>query len=345
MSAEADAARSDLPIAVSCGEPAGIGPDVIVTAFAQHAVSLPPFVVFGDPDVLSARAGELGLGLAIDLAEIEDLAQAERSRLNVIPTQTSAPVLAGRLNPENGAAVIAAIDRAVDAVAKGKARAVVTAPIHKAALYEAGFSHPGHTEYLGELARRHWPGAPAEPVMMIAGPELATVPVTIHCPLEEVPNTLTSDLLHQTIAVVAQDLKTRFGLADPRIAVAGLNPHAGESGQIGHQDKDIIRPVVERFQREGLIIEGPLPADTLFHKEARETYDVAVCMYHDQALIPAKMLAFHDGVNLTLGLPFVRTSPDHGTALSLAGTGKARADSFIAALKRADQLSKMAMAV
>lgn len=335
------------PIAVSCGEPAGIGPDIILTAFAKAQageLTLPPFVVFGDPGTLAARAE--ALGLTIDLAEIDNLARLHpnslNDRLTVCPVPVAAKVEMGVLNPQNGAAVIGAIDQSVAAVAGGRARALVTAPIHKAALYEVGFNHPGHTEYLGALAKQHWPDQTALPVMMIAGPDLSTVPVTIHCPLADVADKLTPDLLRTTIQIVARDMRYRLGFTRPRLAVAGLNPHAGESGKIGLEDDRIIRPIVAAFAAQGLDIRGPLPADTMFHKEARACYDVAICMYHDQALIPAKMLAFHEGVNVTLGLPFVRTSPDHGTALSLAGTGKAHADSFIAAMKRADELSATA---
>lgn len=331
------------PLAVSCGDPAGIGPDIILSAFAKAQkglVQLPSFVVFGDPETLEDRAKSLGLKIDIEAQNGFDVASSpQQDKLALVPVAMAAKVEAGVLNGQNGAAVIAAIDQSVASLASGRARALVTAPIHKAALYEAGFNHPGHTEYLGALAQRHWPDEAAFPVMMIAAPTLKTIPVTIHCPLSEVPERLTPDLLRATIEIVAHDMVTRFGFARPRLAVAGLNPHAGESGKLGQQEDQLIKPVVEAFAAQGMDIRGPLPADTMFHEDARADYDVALCMYHDQALIPAKMLAFHGGVNVTLGLPFVRTSPDHGTALGLAGSGKARDDSFIAALKLADQLS------
>lgn len=329
-----------LPLAVSAGEPAGIGLDLIIAAHAQQAASdLPAFTVFGDPAAIDARAHAIGVHCPI--LEVEPGAASAAGQLPVVPIRCRAPVRPGELNAENGGAVIAAIDEAVKGIAAGQFRGLVTAPIHKAALYEAGFTHPGHTEYLGALAAKYWAGANDQSVMMLAGPDLRTVPVTVHIPVQEVPSALTADLLTRTIEIVAAELSKRFGISEPRIAVAGLNPHAGESGNLGTEDRDLIAPVVQAFQSTGLNVIGPLPADTMFHAEARAAYDVAICMYHDQALIPAKMLAFHDAVNVTLGLPFVRTSPDHGTALSLAGTGKALTHSFFAALRLADDMTAL----
>jgi 4-hydroxythreonine-4-phosphate dehydrogenase len=235
--------------------------------------------------------------------------------------------------------IVEAIDRAVDDVRQGKAAAMVTNPVNKLALRRGGFAYPGHTEYLGHLAER-WTGEPAHPVMMIAGPDLRTVPVTIHLPLAEVPRLLNKDTIVATGRIVAAELEKRFGLPRPRIAVAGLNPHAGEHGTIGKEDDEIVRPAVEMLQSLGIDAIGPLPADTMFHAAARASYDAALCMYHDQALIPAKTLAFDEAVNVTLGLPFVRTSPDHGTAFDIAGSGRASPSSLMAALRLAAAMAR-----
>jgi len=207
-------------------------------------------------------------------------------------------------------------------------------------LYEAGFGFPGHTEFLADLAARAG-GKPVMPVMMLAGPKLRAIPVTIHIPLRDVPTALTADLIIGTCRIAAADLKARFGIAHPRLAVAGLNPHAGENGALGKEDEDVVHPAIEVLRAEGIDAFGPLPADTMFHDEARQRYDVAICMYHDQALIPAKALGFDDSVNVTLGLPFVRTSPDHGTAFGIAGKGIAKAQSLVAALKLAADLARL----
>jgi 4-hydroxythreonine-4-phosphate dehydrogenase len=238
----------------------------------------------------------------------------------------------------NAQGVIEAIDRAVDDCFGGKAAAVVTCPIAKKPLYDAGFRFPGHTEYLAHLASQRT-GKPVMPVMMLAGPDLRTIPVTIHIPLSQVPQALTTELIISTARITAADLRDRFGLKKPRLAISGLNPHAGEGGSMGTEDRDIVLPAVTALRAEGIDAFGPLPADTMFHPRARAGYDAALCMYHDQALIPAKALAFDEAVNVTLGLPFIRTSPDHGTAFDIAGKGIARPDSLIAALKLARQLA------
>jgi 4-hydroxythreonine-4-phosphate dehydrogenase len=255
--------------------------------------------------------------------------------LTVVAVPLARPAVAGRPDPANAAAVIAAIERAVADVAAGVASAVVTNPIAKATLYAAGFRHPGHTEFLAELADRHHPGRRWLPVMMLASDELRVVPLTIHIPLAEVPAAVSRALILDTVRITARDLQRRFAIARPRLVVAGLNPHAGEGGSIGREDAEVIAPAVAELSAEGYDIAGPLSADTLFHAAARARYDAAVCMYHDQALIPLKTLAFDDGVNVTLGLPFVRTSPDHGTAFDIAGTGTARETSLVAALRLA----------
>ena len=324
--------RDDAPIAVSIGEPAGIGPDVLLMAAAEarrgRIPPLPPMRVLADPAHLLERGARLGISDPLVSFDVEPLAQ----RFHASP---------GQPDVRDGKGVVEAIDRCVDMVRQGTACAVVTLPIHKKSLYEAGFDHPGHTEYLAALAAR-WPGVegPVRSVMMLAGPDLRAVPVTIHIPLSKVPGALTTAAIVETGRIVARDLKQRFAVPVPRLAVSGLNPHAGEDGAMGHEDRDVIAPAVKILQAEGIACTGPLPADTMFHPQARRGYDAALCMYHDQALIPAKALAFDETVNVTLGLPFVRTSPDHGTAFDIAGTGKARPDSFVAALRLAHRMAR-----
>ncbi|WP_306048924.1 4-hydroxythreonine-4-phosphate dehydrogenase PdxA [Oceaniradius stylonematis] len=328
-----------LPLAVSCGEPSGIGPDIILTAWTMRAESdLPPFFCVGDPAQLAARARMLNFDVPVTIVEPGQAMATFADALPVVPLSHRVEERPGTPLAGNAAGTIEAIDRAVALTVAGEASGVVTAPIAKKPLYDAGFAHPGHTEYLAELAASHT-GTRVRPVMMIAGPRLRTIPVTIHIPLADVPVALTTDLIAETIRVADGDLKRRFGIARPRIAVAGLNPHAGEDGALGTEDTAIVAPAVDQVRAEGVDASGPLPADTMFHAAARETYDVAVCMYHDQALIPAKALDFDLGVNVTLGLPFIRTSPDHGTAFAIAGTGAARPDSFIAALTMAAQMA------
>ena len=317
------------PLAVSIGEPAGIGTDVLLLALRQASdgliAALPPMVVFADPNAVALRADILGISAG--LPPVEPLA----GKFTATP---------GNPDEQDAAGVVESIERAVGAVELGTARAVVTLPINKKSLYDIGFAYPGHTEYLGALAER-WPGGKERciPVMMLAGPDLRTVPVTIHIPLRDVATALTTDLIVQTGRIVARDLRERFGIAAPRLALSGMNPHAGEDGALGSEDAAIIAPAVASLCAEGIQAVGPLPADTMFHARARAQYDVALCMYHDQALIPAKALAFDESVNVTLGLPFVRTSPDHGTAFDIAGTGMANPSSFIAALRMADAMT------
>ncbi len=333
--------RATFPLALTMGDPAGIGAEIAIKAWTGRARNpVAPFVFYGDPALLQARARLLGHEIRIEI--VDDPASARAIFATAIPVSPIAlakPSRAGEPDPDNAAAVIAAIDRAVDDVAHGRARAVVTCPIAKSVLYGAGFRHPGHTEYLAHLAEQHWPGRAYHPVMMLACSQLRVVPVTIHVPLKDVPGLLTQKLLSETIRVTWEGLRHQFGIEAPRIVVTGLNPHAGEAGSIGREDADIIAPVVRDLREEGLAVTGPHPADTLFHAAARRGYDAAVCMYHDQALIPIKTLAFDEGVNLTLGLPFVRTSPDHGTAFDIAARGIANPTSLIAALNLAETLS------
>jgi 4-hydroxythreonine-4-phosphate dehydrogenase len=327
------------PIALTMGEPAGIGPDITLAAWMRRdAMRLPPFYCLADPEMLGARARALGIDCPIETVAPADAAGVFARALPVVPLGGRVAAEPGRLDPRNAGAVIEAIARAVGDVRSGSASAIVTNPINKKALYEAGFQHPGHTEFLGTLSAA-WTGAPGTPVMMLAGPDLKAVPVTIHIPLHEVAAALNEGLIVETGRILAADLKRRFGIAAPRLGVAGLNPHAGEGGTIGNEEETIIRPAIAALAAEGIAAIGPLPPDAMFHKAARARYDAALCMYHDQALIPAKTLAFAETVNVTLGLAFVRTSPDHGTALDIAGTGKADPSSLAAALRLAADLA------
>lgn len=327
------------PLALTLGEPAGIGPDIALAAWQRRgALDLPPFYLIADLTAVRRRAGHLKLDLPIEEATPATAAAMFARSLPVVALGVPATAEPGHPDANSGPAAIAAIDRAVADVMDGLAAAVVTNPVAKSVLYKAGFTEPGHTEYLAKLASART-GEAVLPVMMLWSEQLAVVPVTIHIPLKDVPRQLTSDLIFETGRVVARDLAGRFGVARPRLAIAGLNPHAGEDGALGREDDAIVRPAIERLVASGINARGPLPADTMFHEAARRSYDAALCMYHDQALIPIKTLAFDHAVNVTLGLPFVRTSPDHGTAFDIAGTGKADPSSLIAALKLAARLA------
>ncbi len=332
-------ARAFLPLALTLGEPAGIGPDLTL-ALSRRRVELdvPPFYLIGDADFLAARARMLRLDVPIAVVEPAAAAAAFERALPVVPLGLAVSAAPGRPDATSAPAAIASIRRAVADVLSGHAAAVVTNPIAKNVLYRSGFAEPGHTEFLAKLVQETT-GKPVQPVMMLWSADLAVVPVTIHLPLRDVVATLTSDLIVTTGRIVARDLVARFGIARPRLAIAGLNPHAGEEGALGEEDRTVVAPAVEQLKREGIEAIGPLPADTLFHARARAGYDVALCMYHDQALIPIKTLAFDCAVNVTLGLPLVRTSPDHGTAFDIAGKGTADPSSLLAALTLAARLA------
>lgn len=319
---------STAPIALSMGDPAGIGPELVGSLWSDRA-GLPAFLFIGAPDVLPAG---LPIAVVTDPAEAPDrFAHA----LPVLPLTLPCPVSPGRPAPENAAITVEAIRLGAALASEGRCRALVTNPINKKALYEgADFTFPGHTEYLADLA------GVQRSVMMLAGPSLRVVPVTIHIPLKDVPGQLTQEEIIETVLITDQALKTDFGIRAPRIAVAGLNPHAGEAGAMGQEEVEIIAPAITALRQEGLEITGSLPADTMFHAAARARYDVAITMYHDQGLIPIKALDFDQGVNVTLGLPFIRTSPDHGTAYDIAGKGIADPSSLRAALVMADQMAK-----
>src|ERR1700688_2705925 len=326
------------PLALASGEPAGIGPDITIKAWLRrNELKLPPFYLLGDRDLLAQRARALGLDVRIADSNAEDASAVFADALPVVATGHAATAQPGQPDHSSADAALASIRQAVGDVVSGRASAVVTNPIAQSVLYRAGFRHPGHTEYLAELAATA--GHTPQPVMMLWSPALAVVPVTIHLSLREAIARLSSDLIVSTARIVVADLKARFGLANPRLAVAGLNPHAGEDGSLGTEDLTIVTPAVDILRGEGIEITGPLPADTMFHDAARKTYDCAICMYHDQALIPIKTIAFDDAVNVTLGLPFIRTSPDHGTAFDIAGTGQANPSSLIAALRLADRMA------
>ncbi|MDE3176327.1 MAG: 4-hydroxythreonine-4-phosphate dehydrogenase PdxA [Pseudomonadota bacterium] len=326
---------SGAPLALTMGDPAGIGLELALAAWREGAGA--PFFLLADPDAVARIDRRLGLATPIETTTPALAAQVFAHALPVVALAARVLAEPGRPDPACAPAILESISRAVGYVHSGEASAVVTNPIAKKTLYDAGFRHPGHTEYLGELAAA-W-GAPATPAMMIWSPLLAVVPVTIHIPLAEAPRALTRARIEATARIVDRDLRARFRIERPRIAVAGLNPHAGEGGAMGREEIDTIAPAIATLRAEGLDIFGPLPADTMFHARARENYDVALTMYHDQGLIPAKTLAFDEGVNVTLGLPFVRTSPDHGTAFDIAGRGLADATSLVAALHLAARIS------
>jgi 4-hydroxythreonine-4-phosphate dehydrogenase len=300
---------------------------------------LPPFFLLADPGLLRRRAGLLGLEVAIAECAPEQAGEMFGRALPVVALRAGARGVPGQPDAADAPATVEAIERAVDFLAQGRARAMVTNPIAKSVLYAAGFPHPGHTEFLGELAEQKF-GQKSRPVMMIWSRELAVVPATIHIPLSAVPSALRTDDLVEIGRIVAGALAREFGIAAPRLVFCGLNPHAGEDGAMGREDIEIVAPAVAQLAAEGIFARGPLPADTLFHAEARENYDAAIGMYHDQVLIPAKTLAFDTGVNVTLGLPFIRTSPDHGTAFSLAGTLRTRDSSLREAILLADRMAR-----
>jgi 4-hydroxythreonine-4-phosphate dehydrogenase len=331
---------SALPLLVTQGDPAGIGPELVLNLWRDRArLALPPFAFVGSLKAMRVRAAEMGMD--VPLAEIGEPAGASgcfASALPVIDHGHDAMARAGHPDTATAPGTIEAIRLATDLVRTGKAAGVVTNPIAKSVLRAAGFGYPGHTEYLAALAAD--PGKPPPlPVMLIWSELLAVVPVTIHIPLRDVPERLTTGLIVETAIVVDDAFRRWFGVPEPRLALAGINPHAGEGGMLGSEDKAVIRPAVHALQARGIKAVGPLPADTMFHARARAEYDVALTMYHDQGLIPAKTLAFDDGVNVTLGLPFVRTSPDHGTAFDIAGKGIARPDSLLAAIRLARRMA------
>jgi 4-hydroxythreonine-4-phosphate dehydrogenase len=317
------------PLALTMGEPAGVAGEIAAKAWAaRRSAGIEPFFLAGDPRALPPDAPHVEIG------DPGEAAAAFERGLPVLAVPLANPPRPGVPDPANAPAVLAAIRRAVDCALAGEAAAVVTSPIQKSTLYQAGFHHPGHTEFLAELT-----GAPLA-VMMLACPQLRVVPVTVHRPLKAALAELSTDAIVAQGLIVADALARDFGCRPPRLAVAGLNPHAGEGGALGREEIEIVAPAVAALRLQGVDAFGPLSPDAMFAERARARYDAALCMYHDQALIPLKTLDFEGGVNVTLGLPIVRTSPDHGTALDLAGSGRASPRSLIAALKLAGEIAR-----
>lgn len=329
------------PVVISMGDPAGIGPEIILKAWEQRKRSGPLFACIGDIDALITCAARLGLPAPAQITDLAMAAPAFPNALPVLPApiRLTAPLIPGTPDPRHGAATKACIESGVALCLSGDARALVTAPIAKSVMYEAGFNFPGHTEFLAELTRDHPVPGPRGPAMMLAGGGLRVVLTSIHEPLARAIATLSAARIEQIARLTHQSLQRDFGIARPRLALAGLNPHAGENGSLGREEIDLINPAAARLRAEGIAITDALPPDTMFHAEARAGYDAAICLYHDQGLIPVKTLDFHGGVNITLGLPIVRTSPDHGTAFDIAGRGIARADSLLAALDAAAEIA------
>ncbi|MDV7340163.1 4-hydroxythreonine-4-phosphate dehydrogenase PdxA [Terasakiella sp. A23] len=323
------------PLALTMGEPAGIGGEITMKAWRDHRDTLPTFFVIDCPHRLSNLANRLKW--TIPICTIDDPSEATDVFKNALPVLEQ-PVTNGDpgvISKHTGKSVIASIERAVALAQAGDAAAVVTNPIHKHALHQCGFDFPGHTEFLADLA-----GIDTHPIMMLACDDLRVVPITVHVSLQDAIHQLSEDLIVEKCLITAEALKRRAGIENPKLALAGLNPHAGEDGDMGSEEIDIITPAIKRLKDYGIDVMGPMPPDTMFHKAARDRYDVAMCMYHDQGLIPIKTLAFDEGVNVTLGLPFIRTSPDHGTALNIAGAGTASETSLVSAIKMAGKMAE-----
>ena len=325
------------PIAITMGDPAGISGEITIKAWVeQHQISRYPFFLIDDPKRILKIANDLDFHLPIHLIDRPELANKVFKRaLPILVEKLSFDVVPGSPSPSNASTVIRSIDIATNAVLSGTASAMVTNPIHKSTLYESGFSYPGHTEYLAKLTNiENTPG------MMLVSKGLRVVPVTIHLSLKKAIDALSTDKIVDCINLANKALKIDFGIKNPRIAVAGLNPHAGENGHLGREEIEIITPAIDKLRLARINVNGPFPADSLFHKESRENYDLIICMYHDQALIPSKLLDFRCGVNVTLGLPIIRTSPDHGTALDIAGNGEADPRSLMEAINFAGKLAE-----
>jgi 4-hydroxythreonine-4-phosphate dehydrogenase len=326
------------PIALTQGDPSGIGCELALKAWLLRTAQTRPFFLLADPAHMSALANRLRLDVPVVVTSASQAVDIFSRALPVVPLQHRVIGVPGRPEAGDVPAILESITRAIACIHQQEAAAVVTNPIAKNELQRAGFAHPGHTEFLAKLAGDIW-GTPVQAVMMLWSVELVVVPVTVHVALSQVPALLNQHLIVSTARIVAQELQQRFGIERPRLAVCGLNPHAGEAGHMGHEEVTIIRPAIETLMAENILATGPYPADTLFHGAARQGFDVAIAMYHDQGLIPIKTIAFDHAVNTTLGLPFVRTSPDHGTAFDIAGRGIANPASLIAALNLASRLA------
>jgi 4-hydroxythreonine-4-phosphate dehydrogenase len=326
---------SSLPLALSMGEPAGVGPEIIAKAWDALKAEALPFLVIGDGALLRTQGRPVQ-----SVVSASDAVDVFAHAIPVLDQPLPAPVTAGRPDSANAGAVADWIEQAVNLALDGQVGGIVTAPIAKAPLYAAGFRFPGHTEFIAELTADVPFADTRGPVMMLTALDLRACLVTIHASLAQVPELVTTERVCRTARVVHEAMKRDFGITRPRLALAALNPHAGEGGAMGLEEIEILAPAVEVLRGEGIDISDPRPADTMFHAEARTTYDAAVCLYHDQALIPVKTLDFWGGVNVTLGLPIIRTSPDHGTGFDIAGKGIARPDSLIAAIRIAGQMAE-----
>ncbi|MEL7189638.1 MAG: 4-hydroxythreonine-4-phosphate dehydrogenase PdxA [Pseudomonadota bacterium] len=332
---------ADAPLAITLGDPAGIGPEIILSAFAklksQKGTPCPALFVVGGVDILGEAAKQQRADFSIvPIADPSEAAMAVHAGLPVM-AGLDAPYTPGRPVSAGAKLAIASLTYGTKFALAGYASALVTAPVAKAQLMSQGFDYPGQTEFLADACGKPYRDA----VMMLAGPSLSTVPLTVHTALAEVPGLLSADLIMHKARIVAAGLTRDFGIERPRLAISGLNPHAGENGQFGDEEARIIEPAITALEGEGLDVTGPVPGDALFTPRMRETYDVALCMYHDQALIPLKALEFDEGVNVTMGLPIIRTSPDHGTAFDIAGTGKADASAMVAAIRMAADMVEM----
>lgn len=339
---------TNLPFALTMGDPSGIGPDITLQAWlARHEYNVPTFFSVADRAILQDRAKHIGYDILIK--EISEPEQAFATFDHALPVLPLSPIFVktqitpGQAQLEAAEVILQSIRLAVQLIQQGRVGAVITNPIQKSVLYQSGFSHPGHTEFLGELSKKVFTQSHCNPVMMLAAEDLRVVPATIHIPLKDVFRHLTEALLVSTAHTLVDGLQRYFACPSPRLAFTGLNPHAGENGALGNEDDEIIRPALNKLADQGYYVTGPHPADTIFHQAVRKTYDAVIAMYHDQALIPVKTIGFDTGVNITLGLPFIRTSPDHGTAYDIAGSGKANPRSLIEALKVAHHMAQNAM--
>ncbi|MGI9571492.1 MAG: 4-hydroxythreonine-4-phosphate dehydrogenase PdxA [Desulfobulbia bacterium] len=332
--------RQQRPIALTMGDPSGIGLDITADVWnTRNVKKAPAFFLIADLDIILERLVQLDLDIPLkSVSSVDEVYTIFKKALPVLPVTVAGTGEAGKPSVEAAPGIIASIEMAVREVMQGNASSLVTNPISKAHLYTTGFPHPGHTEFLAALANKYEQFG-VSPVMMMVCEELKVIPLTIHIPLSEVPNNISENLIVSVVETACRDLKKYFSIQSPRIAVSGINPHAGESGSLGSEEQRIIEPTISRLKQNGIDIVGPLSADTLFHDAVRSCYDVIITMYHDQALIPIKTIAFDNAVNVTLGLPFIRTSPDHGTAFDIAGTGKANSSSLLAALKLASQMA------
>ncbi len=319
-------------IVITAGEPAGIGPDIVLQALQQHHWEQ-ELIIIGDPELLDYRAKQLGIDVRLQEYNAQQTSNTNSHTLTVIPVPCSHPVIAGQLDVANAHYVLDTLKIAAKGCLKGEFSAMVTAPIHKGIINEAGVKFSGHTEFLAELSHTKLP------VMMLAADKLRVALATTHLPISEVSAAITADLLEQILSILHHDLQTKFSIAAPHILVCGLNPHAGESGHMGHEEIETIEPVLEKLRQQGMNLSGPLPADTLFTPKYLDTADAVLAMYHDQGLPVLKYVGFGNAINITLGLPIIRTSVDHGTALDLAGTGKANIGSLVAAINLACDIS------